>query len=610
MILKNHPDDVKVFDGRFNGIYRGVVEDNNPVDENGNPYKDGRIRVRIFGLHTPNKISSETDGIPTEHLPLAEPVFSLFEGSISGHGCWSVPLNGSHVMCFFENGNINQLKYFGTVPGIPTSTPDKTIGFNDPDGVFPESDRINEPDVNRLAREEVVDTQISHRTGSLVKGVYQSNAETWDEPFPSYNTEYPHNIVLNTHGGMLIEIDSTPNNERYHIFHPSNTFIEVDPSGNVIIKNKSNKYEIVCGDRYSQFSKNNSKTISGNEMVKIFGEKIDEIDTDLTITIGNSRDESVESDYLLNIGGSCNINVGSNCKISSDSSVTVVAPSVNVSGLNGCTIASDTSVTIKAPSVNINEGGSATVSTETVITREPGGSPVECINNVYTEVDYGNIDDEPDVDDGLNIYPPTSNPTSEDIARSEKLDVSPTETKGEDSVEPTQAETFQADCSDIESPPSSSLQLSSNFTLDQLTTNTSLSSYTLKSQAGLEDYQIACNLRALCENVLEPIVSEYGKSSFIITSGFRHGSGKSQHEKGQAVDIQFPSKSNALVYNIAVWIKDNLNFDQLILEYGGNKPWIHISYNQDGNRPVSHGAKFGTRISAGNYVWRVLKYME
>jgi hypothetical protein len=609
MILKNHPNDMKLFNEKFTGIYRGVVEDNNPVDENGRHYKDGRVRVRVFGLHTPNKASSETDGIPTEHLPLAEPVLSLWEGSVSGHGCWTVPLQGSHVMCFFENGNINQLKYFGTIPGIPISTPNKNMGFNDPDGVFPESDRINEPDFNRLAREETVDTPIAHRAGTLISGIYQANTESWDEPSPSYGTEYPHSIVLNTHAGMLIEIDSTPDNERYHIFHPSNTFIEIDPSGNIIIKNTSNKYEIVCGNKHSQLSANYHKTINGDETVKVFGEKIDEINNNITITIGNNRDESVESNYVLNVGGLCNINVGSDCKISSDSSVTVVSPSINVSGLNECVIASNTGVSIQAPTININEGGSSTESTETVTTRTPAGSPVYCSDIFYTEVDYGNIDDEPDVDDGLNIYPPTDNPTAEDIARSEELDVSPTETKEEDEVEPLYSETLSASCGDISSPVNPSLQLSSNFTVAQMTTDTALSNYSLKAQAGYEDYEIACNLRALCENILEKVVSKYGRSSFVITSGFRHGTGKSQHERGQAVDIQFPMKSNSSVYDIAVWIKDNLNYDQLILEYGGNRPWIHISYNPDGNRSTSHGAKFGTRISAGNYQWRVLKNM-
>jgi len=76
-----------------------------------------------------------------------------------------------------------------------------------------------------------------------------------------------------------------------------------------------------------------------------------------------------------------------------------------------------------------------------------------------------------------------------------------------------------------------------------------------------------------------------------------------------AADLQYPLKTNTEVYNIAVWIRDNLPFDQLILEYGGNRPWIHVSFNRFGNRPSTASNKFGTRVSPGNYVWGVLKNM-
>ena len=77
-----------------------------------------------------------------------------------------------------------------------------------------------------------------------------------------------------------------------------------------------------------------------------------------------------------------------------------------------------------------------------------------------------------------------------------------------------------------------------------------------------------------------------------------------------ACDIQYPKYTNTQVYNIAVWIRDNVAYDQLILEYGGNRPWIHVSHNRFGNRPASHSRKFGTRVSPGNYVWGTLKNMS
>ena len=57
------------------------------------------------------------------------------------------------------------------------------------------------------------------------------------------------------------------------------------------------------------------------------------------------------------------------------------------------------------------------------------------------------------------------------------------------------------------------------------------------------------------------------------------GSTKSQHCKGQAIDIDdvFGHKTN---YEMFTYIRENLDFDQLIYEFGSNdKPdWVHVSY--------------------------------
>ena len=63
------------------------------------------------------------------------------------------------------------------------------------------------------------------------------------------------------------------------------------------------------------------------------------------------------------------------------------------------------------------------------------------------------------------------------------------------------------------------------------------------------------------------------------------GSSKSQHCKGQAVDIEVPVTSN---YEVAKWIEENLEFDQLILEFYTpgipDSGWVHVSYRPDANR--------------------------
>ena len=99
------------------------------------------------------------------------------------------------------------------------------------------------------------------------------------------------------------------------------------------------------------------------------------------------------------------------------------------------------------------------------------------------------------------------------------------------------------------------------------------------------DEQLKC-MEEVAENLFEPL-REWVGGGIKINSFFRGepvntaigGSTRSQHMKGQAIDIDdtFGHKTNAEMYH---YIKDNLDFDQLIWEFGDNENpnWIHISW--------------------------------
>ena len=90
---------------------------------------------------------------------------------------------------------------------------------------------------------------------------------------------------------------------------------------------------------------------------------------------------------------------------------------------------------------------------------------------------------------------------------------------------------------------------------------------------------------------MQPVRDNFGVT--VINSGYRGpklneavgGSSKSQHCKGEAVDIECPGTSN---YQVAKWIEDTLDFDQLILEFYTpgipDSGWVHVSYKSEGNR--------------------------
>jgi len=106
------------------------------------------------------------------------------------------------------------------------------------------------------------------------------------------------------------------------------------------------------------------------------------------------------------------------------------------------------------------------------------------------------------------------------------------------------------------------------------------------------DYELT-NMHILAEKVFQPLREWVGKP-VKINSFFRSaelnkaigGSSRSQHCEGRAIDIDdtYGHKTNAEMYE---YIKDNLDFDQMIWEFGNdeNPDWVHVSYcSTDENR--------------------------
>jgi hypothetical protein len=134
-----------------------------------------------------------------------------------------------------------------------------------------------------------------------------------------------------------------------------------------------------------------------------------------------------------------------------------------------------------------------------------------------------------------------------------------------------------------------SFQLSPNFTLSAVTTGCTVSNYSVRGQtvAGVNytAKDVVKNLRDLCYNILEPLKTLY--PSFSVNSGFRHTiNGKSQHERGQAVDIAFPglaTDATAAFARAQEIASSTLPFDQFIFEQN-RTIWFHLSYSKTSQR--------------------------
>ena len=172
----------------FDGFiwFQGVVESRE------DPLYLGRMKVRILGIHSENK-----SDLPTADLPWAYPVMPITSASMNGIG--QAPLGvveGTWVIGFFRDGeNCQEPMVFGTIGGIPNKPANTSQGFNDPRGIYPDTNYLGEPDTNRLARNnntsQMLDTIVKEKKIKRKTGVETAlNADnSWNEPYTEFNSK-------------------------------------------------------------------------------------------------------------------------------------------------------------------------------------------------------------------------------------------------------------------------------------------------------------------------------------------------------------------------------------------------------------------------------------
>ena len=133
------------------------------------------------------------------------------------------------------------------------------------------------------------------------------------------------------------------------------------------------------------------------------------------------------------------------------------------------------------------------------------------------------------------------------------------------------------------------MKLSKNFSLIELTKSQTATRKGIDNTPSTEHRD---NLKSRCEMVLQPVRDHFNRV-VSVSSGYRSeelclaiGSKiTSQHAKGQAADFEIYGLSNK---ELSDWVHENLDYDQLILEYwreeDPNSGWVHCSFNLQGNR--------------------------
>jgi hypothetical protein len=155
------------------------------------------------------------------------------------------------------------------------------------------------------------------------------------------------------------------------------------------------------------------------------------------------------------------------------------------------------------------------------------------------------------------------------------------------------------------------MKLSENLALSEVTRSDSAKRKGISNEPTPEHLE---NFKKLAENIFEPIRKHFGKP-IHISSGYRSkalnaaigGSASSQHCTGEAIDIDMDGSSNGITNKMVFdYIKANLNFDQLIWEFGtkDNPDWVHVSYETTGKqrkqvlRAVKAGGKTAYQVYA------------
>lgn len=228
------------------------------VEDVDDPRKVGRVRLRVINHHG--------DDISTEQLDWATPIIAN-SASLEGVGTSPTSLEvGSTVVGFYLDGHQRSMPLIlGSIAAIR--------GGDD-----------NRNDVHKRAR-----------------GINEiENHQEGPEPSPAFAATYPHNRVVASRSGHIVELDDTPGHERVHVRHKSGSYVEINNQGRVVIKAVDDQYVITSGDS-TVYTKGDAKIESKGKMT-------------------------------IKVQGQCNIDVTGQCNISSDSKIKLTAPVVDLMG--------------------------------------------------------------------------------------------------------------------------------------------------------------------------------------------------------------------------------------------------------------------------------------
>jgi GH24 family phage-related lysozyme (muramidase) len=505
-----------------------------------------------------------------------------------------------------------------------TSNPSSEFGFRDPNNKYPLY--TNEPDTNRLARHETIEnTVVYSKEAARVKGVETARGKTWDQSPVPYNAEYPWNKTFESESGHIMEFDDTPEAERVHLYHKKGTFFEIDHNGTRVTR--------VVGDDYLILERNGKIAVFGNVDVTVEGA--------LNVLVQNSANVDISGSMNINVYNDANINVAGDAKLRAAGNLDIKADNIHIESEGDFFVKSGGLVNIESSDgMNLKSGaylgalssgnmyhktsGAYYATSGAGMDLKAGGlfradyskgnfgmgaSSAPSANGSESASDLGSIGKrettEPEIselkvnsrqeraakryetedDEGGDREEFIKEQTrSGAIDPTEQGKPNPAATPAEESTpKANQIQPKGAKCDMIYGMTTfpRDMKLSKYFTVNDMTKGFTRP---IADCNGKSAQEIACNLKGVCENVMDVIKAKY--PGLTITSAFRRPGDisvgaleKSQHTAGQAVDFAIAGFSRKQHFEAVQWIQQAVPYDQLILEYDAKSTvWIHVSY--------------------------------
>jgi len=384
-------------------LHIGVVEDRN------DPEKLGRVRVRILGLHSPDRKSD----IRISDLPWAT-VMQPPNVSTAGPTL-SQLVEGTWVVCMFLDQNMQDPLVLGSVPASARSEePNYNEGFSDPFGVYPRW--TGDSEVSLISDEERwqehptykarADNRITEIPQAKKYAVSTVSSTVPDQEYQrttydeldlrgSQTSQYPYNSIREFEAGQVEEYDSSPNNSRITESHQSGTYREILDDGTTTTKIVGDGYSITLKNHNMYVQGDLNLTVEGNMRQLVRGDYTLEVDGSHHTFVRGNRETKIGSNDAVEIGADQAINILQKHSLHCGGNQTILVDSNHTETIGGTSdliVKGNRSQTITADSSIVTTGNESILTAGQRLITTEGKHRFESIANIEFDTDSNMVE--------------------------------------------------------------------------------------------------------------------------------------------------------------------------------------------------------------------------